>query len=142
MTDSKGVQYERSQRNHERESCVLRSREIPVVETEQSRKPIGVVTDRDIVCRTVAKGLNPLTLTAEDCMTMPCLFVGETESIEQCLEIMEENQIRRLVIVDENGSISGIVSQADIVRADPAYASEMVREISEPSSGESITLFP
>lgn len=97
---------------------------IPVVETADNRKPIGVVTDRDIVCRLVAKGMNPLVHTAEDCMTMPCLIVGEDESLEQCREILEENQIRRLVVVDENGSLSGIVSLSDIVRVDPEHAGQ------------------
>ena len=49
--------------------------EIPVVDNTSSKAPIGVVTDRDIVCRTVANGLNPLDLTAADCMSKPAVTV-------------------------------------------------------------------
>lgn len=49
--------------------------EIPVVANKDTKKPVGVVTDRDIVCRTVAKGTNPLDLTAADCMSQPCVTV-------------------------------------------------------------------
>jgi CBS domain-containing protein len=51
--------------------------EIPVVEDTVSRLPIGVVTDRDIVCRTIADDLNPLDLTAADCMTKPIVTVTQ-----------------------------------------------------------------
>ena len=49
--------------------------EIPVVQNETKKIPVGVVTDRDIVCRTVAKDRNPLDLTAADCMTRPVVTV-------------------------------------------------------------------
>ena len=45
--------------------------EIPVIDSNETKKPLGVVTDRDIVCRTVAQGRNPLDLTASDCMSTP-----------------------------------------------------------------------
>src|SRR5687768_11839838 len=49
--------------------------EIPVVDSKETNRPIGVITDRDIVCRAVAQGLNPLDLTVADCMTTPCVTV-------------------------------------------------------------------
>src|SRR5713101_2250938 len=78
--------------------------EIPVVENRQNKKPIGVVTDRDIVCRTVAKGLNPLDLTVVDCMSTPCVTVTPDISVEECCDILEKNQIRRVPVVDAGGS--------------------------------------
>src|SRR5688572_14112934 len=78
--------------------------EIPVVESDGAiRRPIGVVTDRDIVCRSVARGLNPLDLQASDCMTEPCITVTPDMSVEQCCDILEENQIRRVPVVDAQG---------------------------------------
>ncbi|MDQ2937038.1 MAG: CBS domain-containing protein, partial [Acidobacteriota bacterium] len=70
--------------------------EIPVVEDKETKLPIGVITDRDIVCRTVARGLNPLDLTVADCMTKPCVTVTPDMSVEECTRIMEENKIRRV----------------------------------------------
>src|SRR5215213_4353874 len=69
--------------------------EIPVVENMASMKPIGVITDRDITCRTVAKGLSPRTMTAGDCMTTPCFTVTPDTPLDECCRGLEENQIRR-----------------------------------------------
>src|SRR6266849_9899502 len=88
--------------------------EIPVVENTSSKVPIGVVTDRDIVCRTVANGLNPLDLTAADCMSKPTVTVTPDMSLEECCRIMEEKLIRRIPVVDDRGSCCGIISLADI----------------------------
>lgn len=109
--------------------------EIPVVANEETKLPIGVVTDRDIVCRTVARGLNPLDLTVADCMSKPCLTVTPDTSLEECSRIMEENQIRRVPVVDADGSCCGIVALADIaLHAKESVAGEVVKEISEPTT--------
>jgi CBS domain-containing protein len=107
---------------------------IPVVESEQNQKPIGTITDRDIAIRVVAEGKNPLELTARDCMTSPCITVQNEESLEDCIRIMQENQIRRIVVVDTNGSCCGIVAQADIARKlNAKTTAEVVEQISEPN---------
>ena len=108
--------------------------EIPVVESQETKRPIGVVTDRDIVCRTVAQGLNPLDLTVGDCMTKPCVTVTEDISVEECSRIMEEHKIRRVPVVDASGSCCGIVSVADIaLNAGNGVTAEVVKEVSEPT---------
>src|SRR5215210_5475457 len=94
--------------------------EIPVVENMTNKMPVGVVTDRDIVCRTVAKGLNPLSMAAGDCMTTPCVTVTPEMSLDECCKIMEEKQIRRVPVVDASGACCGIVALADVTK----YASE------------------
>ena len=112
--------------------------EIPVVESEETKVPIGVITDRDIVCRTVARGLNPLDLTVADCMSKPCVTVTPDISIEECSRILEENKIRRVPVVDADGSCCGIVALADIARlANRNLAVEVVKEVSEPSAASS-----
>ncbi len=111
---------------------------IPVLEGDGSLKPVGTVTDRDIVCRTVAKGKNPLELTASDCMSQPCVTVSQDADINECVDLLEHDQIRRLVVVDENGNCCGIVAQADIVRAMPRDLSgELVYEVSRASEAAS-----
>jgi len=107
--------------------------EIPVVDSEDGRKPIGVITDRDIVCRTVAQGLNPLHMNAGDCMSEPCVTVTPEMSVEECCQVLEDNAIRRVPVVDEDGVCCGIVALADIaLRARPNVTVEVVREVSEP----------
>jgi CBS domain-containing protein len=109
--------------------------EIPVVEDKETRLPIGVITDRDIVCRTVAQGLNPLDLTVADCMTKPCVTVTPEMSIEECSRIMEDHKIRRVPVVDADGSCCGIVALADIaLYAKRSVAAEVVKEVSEPTA--------
>jgi CBS domain-containing protein len=109
--------------------------EIPVVESKSSRKPIGVVTDRDIICRVVAKGLNPGEKTAADCMSPNVITVTPSTSLEECCRLMEDKLIRRVPVVDENGDCCGIVAIADIARqAQQQVAGEVVKGVSEPSA--------
>src|ERR687883_1626500 len=112
--------------------------EIPVVADVASMKPVGVITDRDLTCRTVAKGINPLTLTVADCMTTPCVTVTPDTSLDECCRRLEENQIRRVPVVDAGGACCGIVALADIARhAAKRAAAEVVKEVSEPTGSAS-----
>jgi len=105
--------------------------EIPVVDSIESKRPVGVVTDRDITIRTVALGKNPLELKARDCMSSPAVTVHPETSVDECCEVMEENQLRRILVMDESGCCCGIVSQADIARsASKGETGEVVKEVS------------
>jgi CBS-domain-containing membrane protein len=109
--------------------------EIPVV--DESERPIGVVTDRDITCRTVAEGKNPLQMTASEVMSTPCVTVSQNASIEECARIMEDNLIRRVPVVDERGCCCGIVSQADLAKKMDEVAAEVLRHVSQPTRNPS-----
>jgi len=107
--------------------------ELPVVDSLAERKPLGVITDRDIVCRSLGQGRNPLEMTARDCMTRCVVSVTPTTSLEDCCRVLEERRIRRVVVVDGDGRCCGIVSLADIARKCAAeVTSEVVREVSRP----------
>jgi CBS domain-containing protein len=108
--------------------------EIPVVDSLQTMRPVGAITDRDITCRTIAKGLNPLTMNAEDCMTTPCVTVSEDASIDECVRLMEENLIRRVPVVDTSGCCCGIISQADLATTMDRVAAEVLRQVSQPTT--------
>ena len=106
--------------------------EIPVL--DKANTPVGVVTDRDIVCRAVAKGLNPLTLSAGDVMSSPALTARASDDLEAVELLMQTRQIRRIPVVGDDGGICGIVSLADVVRRDgAAQARDVVREVSVPA---------
>ena len=108
---------------------------IPIVEDTSSNKPIGIVTDRDISIRAVAEGKNPLDLTARDVMTGNVVTVTPDTSVEDCCNLMEKNQIRRIAVVDGSGACCGIVAQADIaVNADDRKTAEVVQEVSKASA--------
>src|SRR5262245_17266142 len=88
--------------------------EIPLVRNASDAKlVVGVVTDRDIVARLVAKDRNPLESKANACMTQPVITVSSAANVEDCIRLMETHKIRRVPVVDERGCLCGIVSQAD-----------------------------
>ena len=110
--------------------------EIPVVDVND--RLIGVVTDRDIVCRVVAEGKNPMAYPAESYMSRPVVTVSPDDLLENVVATMEQHQIRRVPVTDERGCCTGIVSQADIARAEPvSEVGELVREVSQDTGLES-----
>jgi CBS domain-containing protein len=110
---------------------------IPVVESTDSMKPVGIITDRDIVIRAIAKRQDPDGLRCADCMSTDLLTVAPDMSLDECLNRMEERQVRRVVVVDESGRCCGIVAQADIARMAPANeTAELVRDISQPDEDQ------
>ena len=110
--------------------------EIPVIDTGD--QIVGVVTDRDIVCRVVAEGKNPLSYTAETCMSGPVITVRTDAPLDDVMAMMEKHQIRRVPVVDERDSCVGIISQADVswVGA-PREVAELVREVSRDTGRDS-----
>ena len=103
--------------------------EIPVI--DPAEQVIGVVTDRDIVCRVVAQGKNPLAYTAEICMSDPVVTVPDAASLAEVLSTMEKHQIRRVPVVDDKGRCAGMISQSDVAWTGGEHqVAELVREIS------------
>ncbi len=110
--------------------------EIPVV--DPADQIIGVVTDRDIVCRVVAEGKNPMAYTAETCMSGPVVTVRADARLDEVVATMEKHQIRRVPVVDERESCVGIISQADVSwTGDPDEVGKLVREVSRHTGRES-----
>lgn len=104
---------------------------LPVLEKEGHKKPVGMITDRDITLRTVAHNKNPLNMIAGEVMTDIVISVGPEMSVEECCRVMENNQIRRVAVVDEAGDLLGIVAQADVARRAPAgETAALVKDIS------------
>jgi CBS domain-containing protein len=109
--------------------------EIPIIRSRSDRTVIGVVTDRDIVCRLIAAGKDPMEYTAEACMSTPVVAVRESTPLEKCAQIMEESRIRRVPVVDGGGMVCGIVSQADIAKhASRRITAELLRDVSQPAA--------
>lgn len=107
---------------------------LPVVEGEDDGRPVGVVTDRDITVRVVAAGKNPQELTVKDAMTESTVTLRQGDTDEEAEQLMEEHQIRRLIVVDDNDRCVGIVSQADLALREPEEETgEVVKEVSKPS---------
>jgi CBS domain-containing protein len=104
---------------------------LPVVKDSDEFRPVGVLTDRDIVCRAVARARNPVYLQVQDVMSTPPICVGRDTSLEDCIGAMEAAGIRRLLVCDPNGDLAGVISQGDLARqAPPELVSDLLRRIS------------
>jgi CBS domain-containing protein len=110
---------------------------IPVVEGSQSKRLIGTVTDRDLAVRGLAAGKGPETPVRE-LMTEAPITTAPDDEIEVVREVMVSRMVRRVPVVDENGTVVGIVAQADIAREDGAASDQevgrIVEAISDPRS--------
>lgn len=109
---------------------------VPVVEDLESKKLLGTITDRDIACRCTAEGKGPETRVREAMSPDPSCC-GPEDSVEDVERIMEERQVRRVPVIDDEGCCIGMVSQADLARGrrDEREVGEVVEKISAPSRG-------
>lgn len=108
---------------------------IPVIEDSNNKRLIGVVTDRDITVRGLAEGKAADT-PVRDVMTRDPKVVRPDDDVQQIETIMAQHQVRRVPVVDRNGSCVGIVSQADLALNERAASDQdvgrVVERISEP----------
>ncbi len=98
---------------------------LPVVEKE-TKKLVGILTDRDIVVRAVAEGKDISSATVGDAMTEKLFTATPDDFVFEAVRTMGENQVRRIPIVDKEGILQGIIAMADI-----ALEMEDEREIAE-----------
>ncbi len=113
----------------------MRSLDVGMLPVYEGDRMIGTITDRDITIRVTAEGLDPTTTSVSEAMTEGVVHCREDESIERAAELMEERQIRRLVVVDEDNRPVGIVSLGDLaVRVhDDRLTGEVTERVSEPA---------
>ena len=105
---------------------------MPVVADQQSRKLVGMITDRDLCCSVIAQGMDPKTTLIEKLITLAPANCRDGENVEHCERLMQEHQVRRIPIVDAEDRVIGIVSQADLALRDkPERVSKTVAEISK-----------
>lgn len=88
---------------------------VPVIDSEQSRKIVGIVTDRDLCMNIVAEGRDARTAHVQECMTTAVVSASPQDALEKATELMRDNQIRRIPVIDEQRRLVGIVSLADVV---------------------------
>src|ERR1700756_3220448 len=105
---------------------------MPVVADQQSRKLVGMITDRDLCCSVIAQGMDPKSTPIEKLITLAPASCREGENVEHCERLMQEHQVRRIPIVDAEDRVIGIVSQADLALRDkPERVSKTIAEISK-----------
>lgn len=91
--------------------------DLPVV---RNNEPVGFITDRDIAVRLAAEGWDASQLRVKDLMTRRAYCCLENQNVRDCVHLMKEKNIRRVIVLDENKKISGIVSASDLLDLDSA----------------------
>ena len=96
----------------------------------------GVVTDRDIVVRAVAKGKDPRGMPVREVASRELVTIRPDEDLSEALKLMASNQVRRLPVVDEDNRLVGVVAQADVaMEAKEKDVGQMLEGISQTSTG-------
>jgi CBS domain-containing protein len=109
---------------------------VPVVDSQASKRLVGILTDRDIVVKAIAADHDVDSTTVQDAMTASPAACRVEDDVEKALSLMSERQVRRLPVVDESGRLRGIIAQADIatrVNRDK-QTGQLVEAISEPGT--------
>ena len=106
---------------------------VPIIENEQTKKLVGIVTDRDLALKIVAEGRDAKSTKAEVVMTRKVVTCRGEDDVQKALDAMSEHQLRRIPVVDNDNRIIGIIAQADVAtRVDqPAKTAEVVKDISQ-----------
>jgi CBS domain-containing protein len=112
---------------------------MPVVDDLESKRLVGMITDRDICCRVTAKGLDPATTSVGAVLSPNVMSCRPDDEIEEAERKMRESQVRRIVVVDEDGRCCGVVAQADIARTDAAKAGDVVQAVSRPAPRKQVS---
>src|SRR5918992_3795584 len=122
-----------------RDAAKLMQREntgiLPVVDSEGSKRLVGVVTDRDIAIRVVAEGRDGDTRVSDVMTSSRLATLRPDANVDDVMDTMADQQVRRVPIVDDRGTLVGIVAQADVVRKvrDEKKSERTVEKISEPT---------
>jgi CBS domain-containing protein len=109
---------------------------MPVVADHETKKLIGIVTDRDVALRVVAADRETKGTWVADVMTPNPVACHPNDNISLAIDAMSMNRVRRIPTIDDNGQLVGIVSQADVATRlhDTHKTADVVTEISQPSS--------
>jgi len=108
---------------------------IPVIENEQTKKLVGIVTDRDLALTIVAEARDARDIKVESVMTTGMITCLAQDDLQKALDAMSTHQLRRIPVVDLNNRILGIIAQADVAtRVNyPEKTAEVVKDISLPN---------
>jgi CBS domain-containing protein len=99
------------------------------------KKVLGMLTDRDIVIRAVAKGMHPEQTMVSDVMTEDVVYLYDDQDVSEAVKLMEDRQIRRLLVLNRDQELAGIVSLGDLSQYTDAHVSgHVLEQVSEPGS--------
>jgi CBS domain-containing protein len=106
-------------------SKLMLERDCGIIPVCRGSRVVGVITDRDITCRGVATGRIPSEVPVSEIMSSPVYCVHDRDDVQAAVDLMEEKQVRRLPVLDENDDLVGIVAPSDLA---PMFASTNVAD--------------
>jgi len=107
---------------------------VPVVDGHETKKLVGIVTDRDLALKVVAVGLDPVKTRIEEVMARNLVMCRLQDDLQLALDAMSQRQLRRIPVVDDKGRLVGIIAQADLALIEePAATGKVVKQISRPT---------
>lgn len=108
--------------------------DVGILPVEEQGEIVGMVTDRDLIVRAIAVGGDPNVVTVNDVMTADAIYCHEDDDVREAAQLMAKNRIRRLLVNDERGRVTGILSLADLARNEISHvlSGEVMEEISQP----------
>ena len=103
-----------------------------VDDSNDGKRLVGIVTDRDLAIKVVGEGRDPQNTRVEDVMTESLVTCRASDDVQSAMRAMAQYQLRRIPVVDDNGQLVGIISQADLATRlnEPQSTAEVVKEIS------------
>ena len=111
----------------------MRDRDVGFLPVCDGDRLAGVVTDRDLIVRVIAEGMDPKAMIGRDLVTAPVIYGFEDQDVDEAARTMQENQIRRLVILNRDKRLVGVVSLGDLARnRPPDQSGEVLQSVSEP----------
>ena len=114
----------------------MRDRNIGFLPVCDSDRLIGVLSDRDVIVRALADGLNSSAIVGRDLVTSPAIYCFDDQSLDEAAKLMHDNQIRRLVILNRDDKrMVGVISLGDLaINVDDKTSGDVLQSISEPES--------
>ena len=110
---------------------IMQEQDIGAIPVGDNDRLVGMVTDRDIVCRALADGREALSLTAGDVMSNGVVYCRDDEELEDAIRIMESRRIRRLPVINDQKRMVGMLSLGDISHIAPRQlAGEVLQAVS------------
>lgn len=108
----------------------MRAQDIGAIPVGENDRLIGMVTDRDICCRGMSNGRDTSKLTARDVMTKPIIYCKADQTVEAAFRIMKKAKVRRLLVIDENKRMIGMLGLGDLsAKAKPSLSAAALKSL-------------
>lgn len=113
----------------------MRDRDIGFLPVCDGDRLIGVLSDRDLIVRAFAEGLDSKTMLGRDLITSPAIYCFDDQSVDEAAKLMHDNQIRRLVVLGRDKRMVGVISLGDLAMStNDKLSGDVLQSVSEPMS--------